>query len=153
MVGYNVQAAVDTRRHLIVTHEVTNVGSDRRQLTKMAKQAQATLGTEGLGVMADRGYYRGEERLDCEQAGITAYVPKSLTSTNRAKGQFDREAFRYVAEDDAYECPAGERLIKHMTSEQGGADPACVLDLEMPAVCAEVTLHGWERAADVALGI
>ena len=30
MVGYNVQSAVDTKHHLIVTHEVTNVGSDER---------------------------------------------------------------------------------------------------------------------------
>ena len=40
MVGYNVQAAVDTKHHLIVTHEVGNEGHDRNQLSPMAQQAQ-----------------------------------------------------------------------------------------------------------------
>jgi hypothetical protein len=39
VVGYNVQVAVDTESHLIVTHEVTNVGSDRAQLANVAKDA------------------------------------------------------------------------------------------------------------------
>ena len=36
MVGYNVQAAVDTANHLIVAHEVSNVGTDKSQLANMA---------------------------------------------------------------------------------------------------------------------
>jgi hypothetical protein len=43
VVGYNVQVAVDTEHRLIVTHEVTNSGSDRTQLANMAKQAKAVL--------------------------------------------------------------------------------------------------------------
>ena len=53
IVGYNVQTAVDTKNHLIVTHEVTNVGSDRHQLKKMADAAREALGTEKLN--GDRG--------------------------------------------------------------------------------------------------
>ena len=120
LVGYNVQAAVDTDHHLIVAHEVSNVGNDRRQLAKMAKQAKSDLEVEELRVVADRGYYRSEEIQACEQAGITAYVPKPQTSGNRAKGQFGRDAFRYVAEDDEYECPAGERLVWHMNAQDKG---------------------------------
>ena len=71
-------------------------------------------------VVADRGYYRGEEIRDCETANITAYLPKPNTSPNRAKGQFDRKAFRYIACDDEYECPAGQRLVRHMTTQQQG---------------------------------
>jgi transposase len=125
MVGYNVQAAVDTEHHMIVAHEVTNVGSDRRQLAKMAKQAKAALGVEQLRVVADRGYYRGEEIRECDQAGITTYMPKPNTSPNRAKGQFDRKAFRYILEDDEYECPAGLRLVRHMTTQQQGKTIHC----------------------------
>ena len=80
LVGYNVQTAVDARHHLIVAHEVTNVGSDRRQLVKMAKQAQAVLETPQLQVVADRGYFNGDDILACDEAGITAYVPKPMTS-------------------------------------------------------------------------
>jgi transposase len=120
IVGYNVQAAVDTQHHLIVEHEVTNKGSDRRQLTRMAEQARTAIGTETLSVVADRGYYRAEELRACEQAGITAYVPKPETSANKAKGQFDRSEFRYIADDDEYECPSGERLVRHMTRNENG---------------------------------
>ena len=45
MVGYNVQSAVDTKHHLIVAHEVTNVGSDRSQLSHMTEQARAAIGS------------------------------------------------------------------------------------------------------------
>jgi hypothetical protein len=120
VVGYNVQTAVDTQHHMIVAHEVTNQGSDRRQLASMAKQAKAALAVDELSVVADRGYYRGEEILDCEAAHITAYLPKPNTSPNRAKGQFDRGAFHYIAQDDEYQCPAGLRLVRHMTTQQQG---------------------------------
>jgi transposase len=120
LVGYNVQTAVDTEHHLIVAHEVSNVGSDRRQLAKMSKQAKSDLGLNELSVVADRGYYRSEEIQACDQAGITSYVPKPQTSGNQAKGQFGRDAFRYITEDNEYECPAGERLVRHMKTEDKG---------------------------------
>lgn len=71
VVGYNVQVAVDTEHHLIVTHEVTNRGSDRAQLANMAKQAKAMLGTETLESVADRGYFSSTEILECHEAGVT----------------------------------------------------------------------------------
>jgi len=114
MVGYNVQTAVDTEHHLIVAHEVTNVGHDRTQLENMATQAKEVLGRDELSAVADRGYFKSEEILACEQAGITTYLPKPQTSGNQARGQFGRHAFRYCAEADEYECPAGERLVRHM---------------------------------------
>jgi hypothetical protein len=80
MVGYNVQSAVDTKHHLIVTHEVTNVGSDRSQLSRMSEQARAAIGSETIEAVADRGYYSGEEIVACEQAGVTVYLPKPMTS-------------------------------------------------------------------------
>jgi transposase len=120
MVGYNVQTAVDTEHHLIVAHEVTNVGSDRRQLTNMGKQAKAALAVEALSVVADRGYYRKQELKACEEAGITTYVPNSCTSPNQAQGKFARHLFRYIAADDEYECPAGQRMVRRLTSEERG---------------------------------
>ena len=120
LVGYNVQTAVDTQHHLIVTHEVTNAFSDRRQLAKMASKAKAELEVDNLQVLADRGYYNSEEIRACEQNGIEALVPKPLTSNNKAKGQFDRREFIYKAEVDEYECPAGQRLTRRTrTSDKG----------------------------------
>ena len=122
MVGYNVQSAVDSQHHLIIAHEVTNVGSDRSQLAGMAKQAKEVLQQPSLDVVADRGYYNGDEIRACEQAGIDAYLPKPKTSGNKAKGLFDRSAFTYVDKDDQYECPAGERLIYRFTRTEKGKD-------------------------------
>ena len=97
VVGYNVQIAVDTAHHLIVTHEVTNVGTDRSQLAHMAKETKATLEVEKLDAVADRGYFSGEEILACEQAGITVTLPKPMTSNAKAEGRFGKQDFRYVA--------------------------------------------------------
>jgi transposase len=120
VVGYNVQAAVDARHHLIVAHEVTNVGHDRAQLSNMAGQAKTEMGVEALDVLADRGYFSGEEVLACEPLGVTPYVPKPLTSGAKAKGRFGKQDFVYEADDDVYRCPAGERLTRRFTSVEDG---------------------------------
>jgi transposase len=120
IVGYNVQTAVDTKHHLIVAHEVTNNGSDRAQLVSMSQQAKDVLATDELTVVADRGYYSGEEIRACEQAGITAYLPKVQTSGNQAKGYFGKRDFIYHAAVDEYECPAGERATYRTTSHERG---------------------------------
>jgi transposase len=120
MVGYNVQAAVDTKHHLIVAHEVTNVGSDRSQLSAMAKQTKAALAADTLDVVADRGYFNGAEILACDEAAITVTLPKPLTSGSKAKGRFGKQDFVYLAADDVYLCPAGERLVYHYTNEEKG---------------------------------
>lgn len=120
MVGYNVQTAVDAKHHLIVAHEVTNVGHDRDQLANMGAQAKAEMGVESLEVLADRGYFSGEEVLACEPLGVTPYVPKPLTSGSKAKGRFGKQDFIYRPENDTYRCPAGETLIRHFTSVEDG---------------------------------
>ena len=111
IVGYNVQTAVDTKHHLIVAHEVTNVGVDRDQLTSMAKQARTAMAVQDLTVIADRGYFKSEEILACHEAGITALVPKYRTSGAKAAGKFDEADFIYDTGNNAYRCPAGQRLI------------------------------------------
>lgn len=116
VVGYNVQTAVDDKHHLIVAHEVTNVGHDRAALATMAEQARRATGIEALSVVADRGYFSGEQILACAQSGITAYVPKPLTSNSSADGRFGKQDFVYEAKEDEYRCPAGQRLIKRFTS-------------------------------------
>jgi len=120
IVGYNVQTAVDTKHHLIVTHEVTNAGSDRHQLKKMAEAARLALGTCELTAVADRGYYSGEEIKACDDAGIVPLVPKCLTSNSRADGRYDKSDFVYLRKRDAYRCPAGESAIWRFKSVEHG---------------------------------
>src|SRR5580692_1859310 len=118
VVGYNVQVAVDTERHLIVTHEVTNDGTDRSQLSHVANETKAVLGVDKLDAVADRGYFNSEEIRTCDEAGITVTLPKPMTSNAKAEGRFGKQDFRYVADEDLYVCPAGEKLAYHYTTEE-----------------------------------
>ena len=120
IVGYNVQIAVDTQHHLIVAHEVTNVGTDRRQLSNMAEQARTEMDVEKLEAVADRGYYKSEEIKDCEDAGISVTLPKPQNSGAKAEGRFGKQDFVYVAADDVYRCPAGERLTYRFSGVEKG---------------------------------
>src|ERR1700680_4776645 len=120
IVGYNVQTAVDTKNHLIVAHEVTNVGTDRHQLSNMAEQARTEMGVETLDVVADRGYYASEEIRACEEAGIAVTLPKPMTSNAKAAGRFGKQDFVYIAADDVYICPARERLTYRATTSDAG---------------------------------
>lgn len=119
-VGYNLQSAVDTKHHLIVAHEVTNVGTDRAQLAPMAERARAVLGRKRLTVLADRGYYSGEQIRACTEAKMTPLVPKTQTSRAYKDGRFEKADFRYHPRRDEYECPAGERAIYRYTNVQNG---------------------------------
>jgi hypothetical protein len=112
IVGYNVQVAVDAEHHLIVAHEVTNIGSDRAQLASMGRKAREATGWEEVTVLADRGYYNGDEVLACEGSGVLPCIPKTQTSGNAKRGLFTVADFIYDAENDRYTCPAGEHLTK-----------------------------------------
>src|SRR5258708_12477165 len=96
MVGYNVQSAVDTKHHLIVAHEVTNVGSDRSELSRMSERARAAIGSEVIEAVADRGYYSGEGILAFEEAGVTVYLPNPITPGINAKQRFDTPDLAYT---------------------------------------------------------
>ena len=119
-VGYNVQTAVDDKHHLIIAHEVTNVGNDRGQLSNMANQAREEIEAESLTVVADRGYYKGLEILACEQAGIAIYIPKPLTSGSKAEGRFGKQDFIYLIASEEYGCPAGHLLTRRHSSMEDG---------------------------------
>jgi len=136
MVGYNVQSAVEAQHHLIVAHDVVMTGSDRQQLSSMAGKAKDALGVEALDVLADRGYFSGEEVLACEAMGVTPYVPKPLTSGAKADGRFGKQDFVYLPDQDVYRCPAGALLPRHMTSVEKGLTLHRYSDLASCQSCA-----------------
>ncbi len=120
IVGYNVQTAVEAEHHLIVAHDVVMTGSDRQQLSAISEKAKAAMGVDSLDVLADRGYFSGEEILACGAIGVTPYVPKPLSSGAKAAGRFGKQDFVYLPKQDVYRCPAGEQLIWRFTSEKAG---------------------------------
>ena len=120
IVGYNVQAAVDAKHHLIVAHEVTNVGNDRAQLSPMAQAAREAMGKKSLKAVADRGYFNSLQIKACADTGIAVTLPKPTTSNAKADGRFDKADFIYIARDDEYQCPAGQRAIYRFTREENG---------------------------------
>lgn len=119
-VGYNAQAAVDTKTHLIVTHDVINDGHDREQLSPMAKGAKTALGRDEMSAIADKGYFSGREILACHENGITTTLPRPETSGNRSNGMYVKADFAYVADADVYRCLAGETLTYRYTTEEAG---------------------------------
>lgn len=141
IVGYNVQIAVDPEHHLVVAHDVVNQGHDRTQLVSMGGKARAAIGEEAVTVLADRGYYNGDEVLACEGTGILPAMPRIDTSGKAKKGLFVRADFVYAAAADHYVCPAGALLTKaDARSDRHGdmdqyrnldACPAC----ELRALC------------------
>nr|WP_295113216.1 IS1182 family transposase [uncultured Caulobacter sp.] len=136
IVGYNVQSAVEAEHHLIVAHDVVMTGSDRQQLSSMASKAKDALGVEELEVLADRGYFSGEEILSCEAMGVTAYMPRPLTSGAKADGRFGKQDFVYLPDQDVYRCPSGALLARHMTNVEKGLTLHRYWDLASCQSCA-----------------
>jgi transposase len=120
VVGYNVQVAVETEHHLIVAHAVINDGCDRAQLSAMSREAKAVLEVERLEAVADRGDWDSEEILACDQAGVTVTLPRPMTSGSKADGRFGKQDFVYLPEEDAYRCPAGEKLKYYYSNVERG---------------------------------
>ena len=120
-IGYNVQIAVDAAHHLIVTETVEQAANDVGQLLPMAQAAQMEMGVRA--VVADAGYHERGQLAQCEQAGLTTYVPAPGTSTGRAAdGQavYPKEHFTFKPETNVYVCPAGQHLLLSGTGQKHG---------------------------------
>jgi len=86
----------------------------------MGKKAKVVLGVDKLEAVADRGYYNGEEIIACAKAGITVTLPKPMTSGAKAEGRFGKQDFAYLADEDVYRCPAGEKLTYRYSNVENG---------------------------------
>lgn len=115
-VAYNVQIAVDAKHKLIATHAVTNDGNDHQQLYPMAHGAKQALGIDQLTAVADVGYMNGAQAAHCEQHGITPVVPMQVGAHTRGP-YFPKGCFHYDADQDTYQCPAGE-VLTHIKTDR-----------------------------------
>jgi transposase len=120
--SYNAQVAVDAKHKLIAAEEVTNEVTDVRQLANVALEAKANLQLQSAEVLADTGYYNAAEVSRCVEQGLTPYVPKADTSANTAQGLYGKSQFRYDAQKDVYECPAGEELTYRFETYELGRE-------------------------------
>ncbi len=118
VVGCNAQAAVETDHHLIIAHNVIQSGSERAPMAQKAKEA---LGVDEIDAVGDRGCFGSEQILECSRIDVTVTLPRPMTSCMKAKGQFGKQDFRYLADEDIYLCPAGRTLsfISHKRQSDG----------------------------------
>ncbi|MGH6677795.1 MAG: transposase [Bradyrhizobium sp.] len=115
-VGYNVQVAVDSKHKLIVEQQVTNQVVDMGLLTSTAEPAKEILGVEQIAVVADRGYFKIEDIVACEKAGMQPYVPRPQRGSSVKAGLFRKDEFHYDPESNTMLCPAGQRLPPYSSS-------------------------------------
>ncbi len=123
MMGYNTQIAVEARNKIIVAYDVDNKASDHHQLAPMAARAKEALGVDRLRVVADKGFYDGEQTRRCVEAGITPYLPqpeKAKGSGERAgiSPEFYKDRFRYDPSTDTIVCPAGHHMRPGSTTRR-----------------------------------
>ena len=152
VVGYNVQVAVDTEHHLIIAHEVTNVGSDRAQLAHMAKETKATL-------EATRSRCRRRPRL-LQQRGDSV-VRQSRHNGHAAKADdLERQGGRTLRQAGLPLCGRGGRLRLSCRREARlplhdrgkWTGPAPLLDQRLPGLRHQAQLHHGQGAPDHPLG-
>jgi transposase len=115
VMAYNTQISVEAKNKLIVDYDVTNSGSDEKQLARMAGRAKEVLDTDHLEVVADKGYYSAEQIVLCNEQGIIPYVANRGEARAQGKRwgmtpEFSIERFVYDPLKDSYTCPRGELL-------------------------------------------
>jgi transposase len=123
-VGYNIQTSVDAKQHLIVDYDVINNSTDHHQLTKNALAAKQTLGVDELDVLSDKGFYVEKDVADCEDNGLTVFMPipaafNPYKSVGVPEPEFYSDRFVYNAAKDVYVCPAGEDMPFWKRSNRG----------------------------------
>lgn len=122
VIGYNAQLAVDAKHKLIAADEVTNEGTDLRQLADVALQAKANLEIRQAEVVADAGYYNASEVSRCVERGLTPFIPKADTSANTKLGLYGKNRFAYDGAKDVYRCPAGGELTYRFSTYELGRE-------------------------------
>lgn len=115
-IAHNVQIAVDSKNHLVVSVDVTSNAADNGQLYPMSEKAKADLGVEKITVLADKGYYNGKCLKNCEENGVTAIVSKQKIAAPTHDDNFAKDKFTYDKENNIFICPMG-KILKCITKK------------------------------------
>lgn len=119
--GYNVQVAVDSKHKLIVVADAVQDGNDQQEMAPMGKAAKAVLGVEQLTTTQDQGYFNAQQIKDCQENGITPYVPEpDKQAQTRKQGRFPHDDFSYDPEANLYRCPGGKELKFRWSQNKNG---------------------------------
>jgi transposase len=123
-VSYNIQTSVDAKRHLIVDYDVINNSTDHHQLARDAEAAKQMLNVDRLDVVSDKGFYVEKDVFDCENNGVTVFmpIPAALNPYKRVgvpEPEFYSDQFVYDAARDSYVCPEGNDMPFWKRSSRG----------------------------------
>lgn len=110
-IGYNIQAAVDSKNKLITTFEVTNNSADQGQLYNMSNKAKSLFDVESIESLADKGYFEPSDLKKCEENQIVCYVSKPTFSNSTGNSVYFSDKFKYNPQDNTYTCPEGHKLL------------------------------------------
>lgn len=106
-ISHNIQIAVDNKSDIVIALDVTSSPADQRQLSNMAIKSKQELGVEKITVVADKGYWNGEELKKCKENNITTIVSSPEEQGNQ---EYKKSNFKYDKENDCYICPQGKIL-------------------------------------------
>lgn len=126
---YTIQTMVDPVSHLTVSYLCEAKADDSGTLAPMIDKTQKIVGGRLKRVLADGGYCSILDLHDAAERQIELIAPPSLSGSTRqgksrsGEPQIPREAFRFDAQSNSYECPAGQRLTykdREKKSRSGG---------------------------------
>lgn len=112
--SYNVQLSTEQSHGIIVAVGVSQAAADYQELDQAVTRMEENLGGKPQQVVVDGGYLSGANLKLMEARGIELITPVNDRSEQlKAAGiepAFARTAFRYDADQNAYQCPAGATL-------------------------------------------
>jgi transposase len=135
---YTVQVLRDLDTPLIFAYDVVAQNNDNGVLQPMIERMTDNVGVKPKEVLVDSGYVSMRHLEFCSQAGITLYGPtqeNDFSAKNDKKPQSNqhtelpKSAFRWLVEEQTYECPEGHRLEFASKKTQKRVDHTIVLSL------------------------
>jgi Transposase DDE domain len=124
---YNVQLVRDLDSSLVLAYDVFAQVGDDATLKPMLARLRRTFGVRLDTLLTDAGYVTSCNVALCQRRGVTLYGPWQENDYSRrkqnAKPQFSKDRFQWLPEENAYQCPQGNRLTpigKERTAQSDG---------------------------------